>query len=240
MNIYDLRYLNYTKITRFYNKEGFTHGVQPLDVAINKPIKDSLKDDWADWMANSTPIWTKCGNRQRPTYDTIVGFVSNALAKLTDPDKIKRAFSCCGLVRWPAFAEFEKFFDQWNHRLKDIIYPDVLNVSHECLASLRRVALSREAIPEYMGMMKFGSSVSPSSTSSPCSSLSPSSTSSPCSSVSSSSTLPRLSVSPSSTSSPCSSVLPSSTSSPCSSVSTSSVSSSSSSFSIKSLLGYLD
>ena len=49
---------------------GHTDVCQPLDVSINKPVKDYYEKYYYDWLEqNKTGDYTKNGNRKRPPYD---------------------------------------------------------------------------------------------------------------------------------------------------------------------------
>ena len=54
---------------------GFTSALQPLDVSLNKPFKDYYREEWNHWMDSPNPIYTKCGNRQKPSYQELVNWV---------------------------------------------------------------------------------------------------------------------------------------------------------------------
>jgi hypothetical protein len=74
---------NEHKLDTFLIPGGFTSSWQPLDVSINKPFKQYLKDEWAKWF-ETDPIFTKKGNRQKPSYGALLLMVSNACLILAE------------------------------------------------------------------------------------------------------------------------------------------------------------
>lgn len=73
-----------------------THYTQPLDVGINGPFKTSLRNEWENWFAKSTPIFTPKGYRKSPTYQDVVNFVHSAL-KTISKESISKSFYTCGI-----------------------------------------------------------------------------------------------------------------------------------------------
>ena len=61
---------------------GFTNCLQLLDVSLNKPFKQYLKDEWDIWF-NGPAEFTKNGNRKKPSYENIFQMVSSSLIKLS-------------------------------------------------------------------------------------------------------------------------------------------------------------
>ena len=51
---------------------GFNSELQPLDVSVNKPVKAILRTEWQNWFDSPDPIFTKAGNRQKPSYQALV------------------------------------------------------------------------------------------------------------------------------------------------------------------------
>ena len=97
---------------------GFTSSLQPLDVCINKSFKDYYKAEWNEWMDNGIHIYTKCGNRQKPSYQTLVDMVSKCLIKLSKDRKlIKKSFETCGIINKTKNNSVACF----NSRLVDIV-----------------------------------------------------------------------------------------------------------------------
>ena len=95
--------------------------MQPLDVSINKPIKEAYKNQWIQWINESTPSYTQMGNRQRASYQAIVNMVSNAMQKINKTSILSSSFGHCGLVPVTSILDF---FDKLNPRLKSILCPD--------------------------------------------------------------------------------------------------------------------
>ena len=82
----------------FFIPGGYTDSLQPLDVAVNKPLKDYYRSEWNDWMVNTEPIWLASGKRQRPSYENILGMVSRSLKKVENRlEIILNAFTASGL-----------------------------------------------------------------------------------------------------------------------------------------------
>ena len=105
---------------------------QPLDVGVNKPIKSTMRAAWNEWMEKSEPIWTPSGNRQRPSYQTIIDMIEDSLHQL-DANLVKRAFECCGLSTEQGILS--RFY-LINSQLQSVLCPDPLNVSRETLHHL--------------------------------------------------------------------------------------------------------
>ncbi len=84
---------------------------QPLDVAINSSFKAALKSEWQAWLTGTPPVYTPAGYRQRPSYQAIIDMVANASDTVT-PEKIIRAFECCGIVKKGEEVQAEKLNEQ--------------------------------------------------------------------------------------------------------------------------------
>jgi len=46
---------------------GMTRLLQPLDVSVNKPIKDALRGKWNNWLSDSSHTFTPGGRMRQPT-----------------------------------------------------------------------------------------------------------------------------------------------------------------------------
>ena len=72
---------------------GFTSELQPLDVSVNKPIKDILKTEWQKWFDCPNPVFTKAGNRQRPSYQDLLDMTSQVYQSIkAKPELIAKVF----------------------------------------------------------------------------------------------------------------------------------------------------
>ncbi len=76
-------------------RPGYTAESQPLDVAVNKPFKGYMTEEWEYFM--NEPVgesdFTKGGNRKKPSYERLMLMVSNSVNRLNQkPDLIKKVF----------------------------------------------------------------------------------------------------------------------------------------------------
>lgn len=57
---------------------GLTSILQPLDVVLNKPFKDRMRQKWMAWMASGQQEQTKSGNFKRPSLSLVSTWVKEA------------------------------------------------------------------------------------------------------------------------------------------------------------------
>ena len=78
---------------------GLTHLLQPLDVSLNKPIKDRMRIMFEEWfnktMSDSKGV-TKSGVIRAPTKDDLRSWLEIAL-QLLDRSAIIKSFKVCGI-----------------------------------------------------------------------------------------------------------------------------------------------
>ena len=74
---------------------GLTSQLQPLDVAVNKPFKDRLRQKWNEWFCSDAVKTTKGGALQKPELPVVLRWVREAWDELP-PAIIQRGFlKCC-------------------------------------------------------------------------------------------------------------------------------------------------
>ena len=100
---------------------GYTSCLQPLDVAFNKPFKDHYRKEWSSWFIDPAhTVITPGGNRQRPSYVSLMQWLSNCHKALHVPLSIRKSFTTCGY--YDSSRNGIAFIDQLNHRLKKILF----------------------------------------------------------------------------------------------------------------------
>jgi hypothetical protein len=108
--------LEENNITVLVIPPGFTSALQPLDVCINKPVKERFRKKWSQWIANSEPVFTRAGNRQRMPYGLVLNYLSEAV-NAQSPATIAHSFDCCGLIT----SASESYIGNLNSRLYAMI-----------------------------------------------------------------------------------------------------------------------
>jgi len=69
--------------------------LQPLDVTVNKPVKDVLRRLWNTWLVEGEHTFTAGGRMRTPTLQDVVQWIVQVWQDL-DPSIIKKGFvKCC-------------------------------------------------------------------------------------------------------------------------------------------------
>ena len=72
---------------------GCTSLAQPMDVSINKPFKDKMRELWMEW---SSTCRTSIGNLKQPTRQDAINWVSAAWEAVAE-DIVAHSFLSCGI-----------------------------------------------------------------------------------------------------------------------------------------------
>ena len=75
---------------------GLTSVVQPLDICLNKPFKDLIRQYWSAWIIDGEKTFTKGGNMRAPPLDLLCEWVVRAWAAI-DAKIVENSFLKCGI-----------------------------------------------------------------------------------------------------------------------------------------------
>jgi hypothetical protein len=117
------QYMKERNISPLLIPGGYTYCLQPLDVSINKPFKDSLRKNWKIWYGESNKF-TKGGNKSKPSWQQTISMVDKATKQIS-ADNIRNSFKHCGFD-FSANSDnrafiHKKWFNGLNHHLKNIL-----------------------------------------------------------------------------------------------------------------------
>ena len=83
-------------ITQAVIPGGLTSILQPLDVVLNKPFKDRMRQKWMAWMASDDKDLTKGGNLKRPGLSLVTSWVKEAWEDIP-AEMVKKSFLKTGI-----------------------------------------------------------------------------------------------------------------------------------------------
>ncbi|CAG8709537.1 2440_t:CDS:2 [Dentiscutata erythropus] len=95
---------------------GTTSVLQPLDISVNKPFKNRMRNKWEEWMDKGEKKYTKKGNLKKASYKLVYELVSETWREISSNLLIK-SFEASGLVLNPDGSED----DMISGRLKAIV-----------------------------------------------------------------------------------------------------------------------
>ena len=75
---------------------GLTSIIQPLDVCLNKPFKDGLRQCWNEWMVSGGHTFTDVGNMHAASLTTICEWVVKSWKNMS-VESVQKLFKKCGI-----------------------------------------------------------------------------------------------------------------------------------------------
>lgn len=75
---------------------GLTSVLQPLDVSVNKPFKQHIRQSYSEWMANSEHEYTPGGKIKKPTLNQMCEWILSAWRSIS-PAIVERSFKKTGI-----------------------------------------------------------------------------------------------------------------------------------------------
>ena len=79
---------------------GMTPLLQFLDMHVNKPFKDIMKEKWEDQIINGEAEFTEMKNRIRASYQLVAEWAHDAQKKVATDELIKKGFRQCGYIEY--------------------------------------------------------------------------------------------------------------------------------------------
>ena len=88
--------LKLLKTTQAVIPGGLTSMLQPLDVVLNKPFKDRMRQKWMAWMCTDDKELTKGGNLKRPRLSMVITWIKGAWEDIP-AEMVKKSFLKTGI-----------------------------------------------------------------------------------------------------------------------------------------------
>ncbi|CAH1242466.1 POGK [Branchiostoma lanceolatum] len=112
---------------------GRTSALQPLDVGVNKVLKDRMKRKWNAWMVDRPHEYTKMGNRRLPSKNQILSWLAEAWGD------VKRSFRKAGISLSMDGTEDDAIYQSDNDLETDSESEDHSDSESETEASFLRI-----------------------------------------------------------------------------------------------------
>ena len=89
---------------------GLTSQLQPLDVCLNKPFKDRIRQMWSDWICSDAVTKTKSGLPQKPDITLVARWVKDAWDSIPS-EMVQKSFRKCGISNALDGTEDDAIYD---------------------------------------------------------------------------------------------------------------------------------
>lgn len=96
---------------------GLTSLLQPLDVVLNKPFKDRVRQRWMEYISSDQKEFTKGGNLKRPSLSLVTSWVKSAWNEIPT-EMVKKSFLKTGISNKLDGTEDDNLWEE-DHELSD-------------------------------------------------------------------------------------------------------------------------
>ena len=96
--------------------------MQPLDVSLNKPFKDNVREEWQNWMFHAENLFTKGGAMRAARLDVLCEFMIKALGNVKK--EIVKSFFKCGISKAMDGTEDELLYESEDENEAEVDSPD--------------------------------------------------------------------------------------------------------------------
>ena len=89
---------------------GLTSVIEPLDVCLNKPFKDKLRQKWTSWMPEGEKTFTAGGNMRAASLPVVAEWVNSSWNEVGN-DMVEKSFKKCGISNAMGGTEDDLIYD---------------------------------------------------------------------------------------------------------------------------------
>ena len=107
---------------------GLTSVLQPLDVCLNKPFKDRVRERWTTWIVEGEKSLTPAGNVRAASLTTVASWVLEAWRDLPE-EMVARSFKKCGISNSTDGTEDDMLWEEEEE--EEATIPDEESVDQE-------------------------------------------------------------------------------------------------------------
>ena len=109
---------------------GLTSVLQPLDVCLNKPFKDGLRQCWNEWMVSGDHTFTNAGNMRGASLTTVCEWVIKSWQNISI-SSVQKSFKKCGISNAMDGTEDDLLWLDDEQEESNVLPVDQLPVIHQ-------------------------------------------------------------------------------------------------------------